>query len=162
PPAASIAARAPLVAAIPFRVTARPTSPDSMTFTRCTFWLMTLASFSGCRVTTSPSTLASSEVRTAARSMASRRTQPNSGCGRGHRSCPDRYRYHGRDDASRGVHPVRSAGHSVSWLTLHAQQIVGLVDHAAVFRSVLNLNGVTDATQAQALDACLVVGQTAV
>src|SRR5690606_6708341 len=80
-------------------------------------------------------------------------------CGRGHRSCPDRYRYHGRDDASRGVHPVRSAGHSVSWLTLHAQQIVGLVDHAAVFRSVLNLNGVTDATQAQALDACLVVAR---
>src|SRR5690606_26431057 len=47
-------------------------------------------------------------------------------------------------------------------LTLDTQKVVSLVDHAAILRSVLNLYGVTNATQAETLDASLVVGQTAV
>ncbi|MNE01880.1 hypothetical protein D3C80_943330 [compost metagenome] len=46
-------------------------------------------------------------------------------------------------------------------LTLDTQKVVSLVDHAAVLRSVLNLYGVTNATQAETLDASFVVSQTA-
>ena len=46
-------------------------------------------------------------------------------------------------------------------LALHTEHVVSLVDHAAILRSVLNLDGVTNATQAQTLDAQLVIGDTA-
>ncbi|BAU72259.1 hypothetical protein ppKF707_4538 [Metapseudomonas furukawaii] len=47
-------------------------------------------------------------------------------------------------------------------LTLDTQKVVSLVDHAAILRSVLNFDGVTNATQAETLDASLVVSQTAI
>ena len=46
-------------------------------------------------------------------------------------------------------------------LTLDLQHVVSLVDHPAVFGSILDFYSVTDATQTQALNAQLVVRQTA-
>src|SRR3546814_93515 len=45
-------------------------------------------------------------------------------------------------------------------LALHTEHVISLVEHAAIFRSILNLDGVTNATQAKTLDAQLVIGDT--
>ncbi|KGK82646.1 hypothetical protein DP64_13285 [Stutzerimonas degradans] len=46
--------------------------------------------------------------------------------------------------------------------TLHTEKVIGLVDHAAILRSILNFDGVTDTTKAETLDASLVISQTAI
>jgi len=46
--------------------------------------------------------------------------------------------------------------------TLHTEKVISLVDHAAVFRSIQNFDGMIDATQAETLDAGFMIGQTAI
>jgi hypothetical protein len=74
---------------------------------------------------------------------------------------PNRYRYHGPDDAFRDGNPALDSDIEFHRLTLYTQHVVSLVDHPAILGSILDFYSVTDATQTQTLNAQFVVRDAA-
>src|SRR5690606_35006109 len=174
PPAASIAAFAPSVAATPFRLTARVSAPDRITFAPSASCGTTPAAFSTSRSTSPPSRRSRSDRRTSAVSPALIDLKPRLGSRRCSGICPPLkptlWKPPERDFCPLCPRPavfprpepmprptrlracvLPSAGlSSFSFISVHPDEVRHLADHAAHGRRVFQFARLVDLLQAQA------------
>src|SRR5690606_36557567 len=173
PPAASIAAFAPLVAATPFRLTARVNAPDRFTFAPSASCRTTPAAFSTSRSTSPPSRRSTSDSRTSTVSPSLIDLKPRLGSWRSSGICPPSkstlWKPAERDFCPLCPRPavfprpepmprptrlracvLPSAGlSSFSFISVHPDEVRHLADHAAHGRRVFQFARLVDLLQAQ-------------